>query len=186
MKKSIKTFGFLIGLLFVLNLWLSTGCNRTPMLPSPLATPTPSSPTCVWTPLSSGVNGTYNSNGNMVIHNSTDWTSFDNGLGLIFPIPTPSVNFSTQMVLAVSEGFPSACTCNSGGPTITSVCAYSDHIEVDYQEIPPPAGCLQPTPVINICAFHVVSESGLAAAPQSSLPVSWIYKPFPPTPTPTP
>jgi hypothetical protein len=185
MEKSMKVSGFLICLSFVGIFWVSTGCNNTPVKPSPMATPTPSTPTCVWTPLAQVLGS--NSSGNVVIHNSTEWLNFYNGIGLLSPIPTPPVNFSTQMVLAASEIYPNACSCNTEGPTITSVCSYSDHIEVDYLELPPPVGCLQPTPtILNICAALVNSKSGLAAMAQSALPVTWVFHPYLPTPTATP
>jgi len=151
---------------------------------NPIATPTATaSPVCAFTPIST-VTGTA-SNGNVIIQNSTEWTAFYTGIGLLSPIPTPSVNFATQMVIAVSESYPAACTCNTSGPSITSVCAYSDHIVVNYQELPPPAACLQPTPIATVCAYHVTSQSNLAAVAQASPQVTWIYQPYL-TPTPTP
>lgn len=153
---------------------LPVACVRGPITPlAPTPTPTPNTtPVCGFTPvpyptpLSPGIVPP----GNSVIQNAAQWTAVNSST-----VPLPAVNFNLQMILEVSLTEEWSCSCDSYPPTITSVCFYSDHIEVDYAN--PSLFC--PTPIPG--TVYVTCNSAwlrpvqvLAAVPQSNLPVVWV------------
>ena len=107
-----------------------------------------------------------------VIKTAADWLTINN-VGQLpgTNVPLPAVNFSNQMVLEVSEYLDGAGACFIQ-PVITSVCFYSDHIEVDYQKgsdpCPPNTSGLSGGPGIGN------NFQAMVAVPQSNLPVTWI------------
>ena len=145
---------------------LPAGPPPTPT-PVPTATPTPNlTPVCSFTPLGSARYWTVAGGPTtFVIQDAAQWTSV-NGVGF-----APPVNFSTQMVLEVSEMIFVSCGWTGFGPSITSVCVYSDHIEVNYQHggATPP----NPTPPYTCGSFLSYYAQDLVAIPQSNLPVFW-------------
>lgn len=134
----------------------------------PTATPSPTviaTPVCGFTPLAStpawGV-----ASGDYVIQNQTQWTNV-NGTGTA----VPAVNFSTQMILELSQTVVFDCMCSANPPVIVSVCTYPDHIQVLYHN----GGETCPTPGGVTCnsVFTTFLQS-VVAVPQSNLPVSWV------------
>jgi len=167
-KKAIfASFLFLIGMIFSV---MGIGC-RNPSFGIP-PTSGDLSPSCVWTPLPSAMLP-INGSGADVIRNSTEWNAafFPN----VTSVPTPFVNFNQWMIV----GAPAMFSCNYQSAVITSVCTYSDHIEVDVAAPTPTPVSPSNTPV----AYCSSISPGmlLAAVRQSNLPVI-----LNPTPTATP
>jgi hypothetical protein len=133
-----------------------------------------SSPSCVWTPLPSVVQLLAAASNTYVIRNSGDWASAMFPYPTSIPTPVPPVDFNQWMIVGVGALF----SCNYQSEVITSVCTYSDHIEVDYG--PPPAILSTPGTPGATCDY-IRTGQVLAAVPQSNLPVI-----FNPTPTATP
>jgi hypothetical protein len=174
----IKTKVVLSGLLFLsglISFTLSVSCRQFPLPPSPV--PPASTPTCVWTPLPYGdlkANGT----GTYVIRTASDWSNNMFPYPTTIPTPAPPVNLSQFMIIGVSALF----SCNYQSVQINSICAYSDHIEVDYGP-PPPVIPTPGTPIIT--CDHINTGTLFAAVPQSNLPV-YFNPAATPTPTATP
>lgn len=159
----------------------SWGCNRSyqvPSLPSLPVTPTPTAdptPSCGFTPVPVVSFGFGGPAGQFVIQDSAGWVSV-NGSGSTLP----TVDFSSQMILQIGQTVRWSCGCFGNPPAITSVCAYADHIEVDYQNGGPecpqlPAPSLTPVPILVTCnSFFSTEMSSLVIVPKSSLPVTWI------------
>ena len=129
-------------------------------------------PVCGFTPLPSET-GLGLTVGTFVIQNQTQWTSVNSPYG-VGPTAVPAgVNFATQMILEVDQFVGWNCGCTGVPPTITSVCYYSNYIQVEYQN----GGSLCPTPTPGgpTCnSFIQTNLSGLAVVPLSNLPVVWI------------
>ncbi len=141
--------------------------HLSPTLPF---TPTPTvntTPVCGFTLVPGTVNllspGPY-----YVIQNAAEWSAANpNGTG----VTMPPVNFSNQMIVEYSEWIQWNCGCSPIPPSITSVCEYSDHIEVDYQN----GGVACPPPAAYTCnSFFSNYFQALAIVPLSNLPVSWV------------
>ncbi len=177
MKKAILSALILFGLTIL-------GCSKLPLptppvMPStPTATPsvTPTAtpittPACGFIPFDISVGGFYTTDQNFVIQDATQWAAVNGASAAL-----PPVDFSKQMVLEIRDWLVVSCGCSAIMPSISSVCYYTDHIEVDYQEggayCPPPVG-----PVIVTCnSVFSYGADYFAAIPQSSLPVTWIAK----------
>ena len=179
MKKGIFFLVVIAGLAV-----LSGACQPTLTLPvmlTPTATPSPIptvnlTPVCGAIPatISGGMYGLANS-GVHVLHNPTEWNNFSsNGyLTLTFAgtptpspgVPTPPVDFNTQMVVVAAVPEP----CDNTTLTITDVCVGPTEVTVDVTA----STCIT-CPMCNMASMYCMVTSAVAA-PQSSLPVSVIY-----------
>jgi hypothetical protein len=167
-KKAVLTgFLFSVGMI---SFAVGIGCKNPPsgILPGGSA----SSPSCVWTPLDSAYSPIDGSGAN-VIRNATEWHAafFPNAT----PLSTPPVDFSQWMVV----GAPALFSCNYQSQVITSVCVYSNHIEMDTAAPTPTPVSPSNTPVAYCSS--IIRGMVLAAVPQSNLPLI-----INPTPTATP
>jgi hypothetical protein len=150
---------------------------RNPVLPPLSTTSTPtliatSTPICGFTPLPNTNNGLIQGP-YYVIKDQIDFTNI-NDVSLIrgASVSLPSIDFSTQMVLEYSQEIQTTCFCTVTLPAITSVCDYTDHIEVDYQN--GGASCVVPVNGSN-CNFIMYGYyQAMVTLPQSNLPVSWV------------
>jgi len=109
--------------------------------------------------------------GEYVIQNATQWAA-DN-----YNNPVPSVNFNDQMILEYTQGVVVDCLGSVVLPSITSVCFYSDHIEVNGTKAivsnPLPVTPSPGTTTVICNSIFAYSVSTLASIPQSNLPVVW-------------
>jgi hypothetical protein len=152
-------------------------CTKTfapvvPAAPTPTFTPTftvtPTfTPVCGFTPVSypTITPPTLVPAGDYVIQSAAQWSTVNPS------VPVPSVNFSQQMILELSQADIISCGCGGIPPVITSVCFYWDHIEVDYsnsgETCPPPGGP-------SCYSISIVLDQVLVSVPQSNLPITWI------------
>jgi hypothetical protein len=168
------------------------GCGRTPLPtppPAPTATPTATtapicSSTIIILPIgASGVAGVVGLSNYAVIRNLTEWQAlysrpFGTSPATPIPIPTPPVNFATQMLVFVAN----ASLCPLSTWSITDVCESSTQVTVSLNDNQPCVFCSATDGIDNLSAV---------AVPQSNLPVVWNITTIPcsfgsPTPTATP
>jgi hypothetical protein len=150
-------------------------CSKLPSSPitgTPVPTATPVAavtPSCGFTPVPFPTvpfpGYVTPANANSVIQNAAQWSAANPG------VPVPAVNFSSQMILEVSQINSSNCNCAPIPPVISSVCFYSDHIEVDY--VNESLACT-PSPTVTCAIAVIVAQNVLVAVPQSGLPVVWV------------
>ena|GEM_PF-4038382 len=181
---------YMVGLFLVLTLY-AAGCRGIGSLPlapppppvptyAPMPTGTPTvnpTPICGFTDLGVGMSwiGSSGTTSTFVIQTAAQWAADNSTQASTNPPLSISVDFNRQMVLEVSEFDYYNCGCSSVPPSITSVCFYSDHVEVDYNHAgsycpPPPPGRI---PVMCNSFFSLPLQDAVAV-PQSSLPVTWI------------
>jgi len=150
---------------------VSFACTKSftpvvPIAPTPTFTPI-FTPICGFTPVPypAPTSPTLVPAGDYVIQNAAQWSTVNTSSSV------PTVNFTQQMILELSQADIIDCTCAGIPPVITSVCFYWDHIEVDYansgEVCPPPGG---PT----CFSISVVLDQVLVSVPQSNLPITWI------------
>jgi hypothetical protein len=101
--------------------------------------------------------------GNYVIQNAAQWAAENP------TVTAPSIDFSKQMLLEISQLETIDCGCTAVLASIISVCYYSDHIEVDYSN----SGSNCPPTPFTCNSLLILPVRVLAAVPQSGLPVVW-------------
>ncbi len=171
----MKRFIFLITFT-CLTAWIPMACSHTitgpvPTVQAPTATATiTTQPVCGFTPIPTASLTGY---GNFTAPQSSNVIQTAAAWATVNPhYSQPSVNFSNQMILEYTEPLGVSCMCTFVQPVITSVCFYSDHIEVtgtkasiNYPTLAPGAPQCQ--------SFALLQAMVLVAVPQSNLPVVW-------------
>ena len=115
-----------------------------------------------------GMSSAYESRANLTIRNARNWNDLWLEIhGGDFPIPeTPVVNFTSEMVIAVFQGY-----CGSGGysTNITKIVMTDSYYLVYVNELHPGEGCITTTVITH--PYHIVKITGYPL----NLPVEFIY-----------